>query len=264
MPLHATTNLHSPGPIGDVTASTGAFSSISASARITASNDIFLTGYTVLKGFTVNAKNTLGVGFGNNADSSYIGGDYMFTSNGGAASDTGLERSAAAVVKASDGAGGFGNVVAGNALTAGTMTVGANAYVRSHISKFTWTNAMVVALGAATTGDITVCTLPAKTVVKNAYVVIDSTAAGVTTLTVAVGRVSAGYIDYIVASDAKVAANTVYGDGSAERGTNLTGYDMGSYTATVAVKAHFISTVENLDQTTTCTGTVYLETITLP
>lgn len=151
-----------------------------------------------------------------------------------------------------------------NALTAGTLTVEKSAEARTVVSSFTWTNAMVVALGAATAGDITVATLPAKTVVRNAYVVITGTAAGTTTLTVAFGRTGAGYIDYIVASDAKVAANTVYGDASGERGTNLTGYDLPSYTGTTAVKVHFISTGANLDQVTGSTGRVILETSLVP
>ncbi len=164
----------------------------------------------------------------------------------------------------------IGNVVANNyyyptgAVTAGTMTPSNIYQVRRVLHSFVWTNAMVVALGAGLTGDVTVCTLPAKTVVLNAYVVITGTAAGVATLTVAVGRTAAGYIDYIVASDAKVAANTVYGDASGERGTNLTGYDLPSYTGTTAVKAHFVSTVQNLDQTTGSTGTVILETLLVP
>lgn len=149
-------------------------------------------------------------------------------------------------------------------LTAGTMTVGTSSMVRSTVHKFSWTNAMVVALGAGLTGDIAVCTLPAKTVVKRAWVVITGQAAGVTTLTVAVGRTSALYIDYIVASDAKAAVNTKYGGASADLGTNLTGYDLPSVTATTLVNAHFISTVQNLNATTGSTGDIYLETLVLP
>ncbi len=123
---------------------------------------------------------------------------------------------------------------------------------------------MVGALGGNLTGDITVCTLPAKTVVTNAYIVITGAATGPATLTVALGRTSATYLDYIAASDAKAAANTVYGDASGERGANLTGYDMPSYTGTTAVKVHFIATVANLDQTLSSTGTVILETMLVP
>lgn len=151
-------------------------------------------------------------------------------------------------------------------LTAGTMTPEQTpqAQIRDTTSSFTWTNAQVVALGAALTGDITVATLPAKTVVNNAYVVITGQGAGTATLTVACGRTGAAYIDYIVASDAKAAANTVYGDASAERGTNLVMYDLPSYTATTDVKCHFISTVQNLDQTTGSTGRVILTTTLAP
>jgi len=129
---------------------------------------------------------------------------------------------------------------------------------------YSWTNAQVVALGASLTGDITMVTLPAKTQVVDAQIVILTAAAGTTTLTVAAGRTGAAYIDYIVASDAQAAANTVYGDASAERGTNLTGYDIPSYTGTTAVKCHFISTVSNLSSVTTSTGKLILTTRLLP
>ena len=150
------------------------------------------------------------------------------------------------------------------ALTAGTMTAETAGGYRTSTHSYTWTNAQVVALGAALTGDITVATLPAKTVVENAYVVITGTGAGTASLTVACGRTGAGYIDYIVASDAQAAANTVYGGAGAERGTNLTGYDLPSYTATTDVKCHFISTVQNLDQVTGSTGRVILRTSLVP
>ena len=160
---------------------------------------------------------------------------------------------------------GNGNVsVSSLALTNGGITPVASAYIRTATHRYDWTNAQVAALGAVLAGDLTVATLPAKTVVRNAYVVINTAAGGVTTLTVAVGRTGAAYIDYLVASDAKAAANTVYGDTSGERGTNLTGYDLPSVTATTAVKMHLISTGANLSAVTTSTGTVYLVTETLP
>lgn len=150
-------------------------------------------------------------------------------------------------------------------LTSGTMTAEAQAYARgSMIHSATWTNAQVVALGAATAGDIIAFTLPAKHVVENAYVVITGQGAGTTTLTVSCGRTGAGYIDYIVASDAQAAANTVYGDASGERGTNLTGYDLPSYTGTTAVTCNFVSTGANLDQVTGSTGRVVVITSLIP
>lgn len=148
--------------------------------------------------------------------------------------------------------------------TVGTMAAETQASLRETTHSVTWTNAQVVALGATTAGDISVVTLPAKTAIKNFYVIITGTAAGVTTLTVACGRTGAAYIDYIVASDAKAATNTVYGDASGERGTNLTGYDLPSYTGTTVLNCHFISTVQNLDQTTGSTGRVVFQTEVIP
>jgi hypothetical protein len=182
------------------------------------------------------------------------------------AADIGYMRKGAGLFGATNGAGAFtGDFYAGNsALTASTMTATSTGVLRETVSRYDWTNAMVVALGASLTGDITVATLPAKTQVEAAYVVIDTQCASTAGLTVAVGRTGAGYIDYIVASNAQVAANTVYGDASAERGTNLTGYDLPSYTATTAVVAHFISTTNNLSAVTACTGHVILVTTVLP
>lgn len=150
-------------------------------------------------------------------------------------------------------------------LTTATMTAEAQAYARgSMVHSATWSNAQIVALGAVTAGDITAFTLPAKHVVENAYVIITGQGAGTTTLTVSCGRTSASYIDYIVASDAKAAANTVYGDASAERGTNLTGYDLPSYTGTTSIVCNFVSTGANLDQVTGSTGRVVLVSTMVP
>jgi hypothetical protein len=132
---------------------------------------------------------------------------------------------------------------------------------------YTWSNAQVAAL-AGTAGDITVTTLPAKTQITNAYVVITGTAAGPTTVTVSCGDAIAGtpFINYVVASDAKVAANTVYGDVVAERGTSIDVefYYLPSYTATTLITCHFISTGANLSTVTGSTGRVILQTALLP
>lgn len=150
-------------------------------------------------------------------------------------------------------------------VTAGTLTRTVSSQPLTVWHKFSWTNAMVVALGANLTGDITVCTLPAKTIVLKAIVVITGQAAGPATLTLALGRAGALYIDYIVALTAKAAANTVYGETFTDLGSNLSALvgDLPSVTATTAVKLHFIATVSNLDQTTASTGDVYLQTTTL-
>lgn len=153
-----------------------------------------------------------------------------------------------------------GGTLTGNALTDATMTKVETGTLREGWSRYDWTNAMVVALGASLTGDVKVCTLPAKTMVRQIFVVINGAGAGVTTLTVAVGRTGAAYIDYIVASDAKAAANTIYGRTAATLGTNMIGYDVPSWTAPTDIFAHFISTVQNLSATTGSSGSIYIET----
>lgn len=149
-------------------------------------------------------------------------------------------------------------------LTSGTMTPENQGEIRSVSHSYSWSNAQIVALGAVTSGDITAFTLPAKHVVENVYVIITGQGAGTTTLTVSCGRTSASYIDYIVASDAKAAANTVYGDASAERGTNLTGYDLPSYTGTTSIVCNFVSTGANLSSVTGSTGRVVLISTLIP
>ena len=150
-------------------------------------------------------------------------------------------------------------------VTAGTMSYTGTADLVKVIHRFDWNVTMVNAIGAVLAGDISVCTLPPKTVVTNCYMVILTPAAGLATLTIAVGRVGAGYIDYIVASDGKAAANTVYGGSAAQRGTNLTGFDLPVYSGTATtVNAHFIATVNNLSTATASAGCIYLETMLLP
>lgn len=84
------------------------------------------------------------------------------------------------------------------------------------------------------------------------------------TLTLAVGRTGAAYIDYIKASSIMAAANTVYGATSGDRGTNLTGYDLPNIGATAQIKVHLIATGTNLANVTGSSGTIYLETEMLP
>lgn len=150
-------------------------------------------------------------------------------------------------------------------LTNGTLVPTAQGRMSgSLLHAYPWTNAQIVALGAVTAGNIAAFTLPAKTVVKNAYLVLTGQGAGVTTLTVAVGRVTAAYDDYVVASDAKAVPGTVYGDAAAERGVNMTGFDLPNYAGTTLVNLHFISTGGNLSAVTGSSGIVIIETALLP
>jgi hypothetical protein len=150
-------------------------------------------------------------------------------------------------------------------LTAATMTAESTGVWKTSTHSYTWTNAQVVALGATTSGDINVATLPAKTQVVDALVVITGTAAGPTTVTVQCGDTGT-FINYVVAADAKVAANTVYGDAVAERGTALDAefWHLPSYTGTTTVACRFISTGANLSTVTGSTGRVILTTRLLP
>lgn len=161
-------------------------------------------------------------------------------------------------------------------LTSATMAAETQAYaLGSLLSSYTWTNAQVVALGATTTGDITVATLPAKTVVKRALVVILTADTSANALTVSCGDATVGtpFTNYVLPGDAKAAANTVYGDAisGAETGASL--FDatakwnpgfLPSYTATTLVTCHFIKTTTNLSTVLTSTGRVILETALLP
>ena len=145
----------------------------------------------------------------------------------------------------------------------GDMTVETSARITQATHSYTWTFAQVnTALGAGTTGDVLVVATTAKTEVVDVQVAITQAALGPNTLTVACGRVGATYIDYIVASDAKAVVNTLYGDVVGDRGTNLTGYDVPSYTAATDVVCHFVA--GNTTDLTAGTGRVILTTRLLP
>lgn len=169
-----------------------------------------------------------------------------------------------------------GQIQCGNCvLTSGTMTATNQAEERTTTHRYDFTNAMVTALGAGLTGDITVATVPANTRVDKALLYVDTACGGPTTLTMSIGDAVGGtpFINYIVPSDIKAVANTVYGDAAAgtETGTSL--FDatakwlqeyIPSVTATTLVSAHLIATVTNLNTATTCTGHILLTTTKLP
>lgn len=154
-------------------------------------------------------------------------------------------------------------VSSSTAPTAGSLTLSNQNDVRSSVYKYSWTNALVAGL-SGTANTLTVCTLPAKSIVKRAWVNVLTAAGGVTALTVSLGRTATDYIDYIVASNAK--AQALYGDGSAENGTGLADLfgDLPSMTTTTAVNLRFDANAENLSAVTTSTGEVILEITQLP
>lgn len=155
-------------------------------------------------------------------------------------------------------------------VTAGTMTVSSSAGISTATHKFLWTNAMVTALGAVTSGDVTVCTLPAKCRVLSATIVINTagTNMGGATLTAQLGT-DATFSNYLNAGSALAAANTVYGDADAELAAAMLTKcaHLPSWTATTAVKVRFVTDGaggKTLADVLTSTGTVYLCTEILP
>jgi hypothetical protein len=170
--------------------------------------------------------------------------------------------------------GVIGNVtgdvqISNNKLTNGGLTAAIEAKVETVVSKYTWANTNIVACGANLTCDITVATLPAKTIVKRVLLVVTGTAANIGTLTGAIGTTATTYTDYVVASDLKVASNTVYGDTLAELGTALQDYlgNLPNYAATTVVKFHLIATdggSNKLADVTGSSGAIYIETLQLP
>lgn len=123
------------------------------------------------------------------------------------------------------------------------------------VIKYTIANADVVALGASLTGDITIGTLPANSRVLATYVNVTSADTSANALTISLGTVATGYVDWVVASDGKSAA--LYGDATAERGaTNLDGALF--YSTATTIKSHFVKTTTNLSTVTAFTATVYV------
>lgn len=154
-----------------------------------------------------------------------------------------------------------GGSLTSQTLTTGQLTAASNAVRAVTVSTFTFNTALVQSLGAVTSGDLLVATLPARTVVTNVYVRSASMSWDGETATLAVGRTGADYIDYIVATNA--VSNTTYGDTSGERGTNLTGYDLPSWTATTDVFIRFVMTGSTL-ASAVASGTVVIEHYTIP
>jgi len=132
----------------------------------------------------------------------------------------------------------------------------------SNWRKFTITNADVVALGAALTGDITLFALGANEILENLIANVTAPGAGTTTLTMAIGKTAAAYTDVIPASDVKTAA-VVLGQSAATRAAATLLGDTHAVAA-ATYKAHFISTVENLSEVTGFACTIYYKVSVLP
>lgn len=155
----------------------------------------------------------------------------------------------------------FGGGASGTALTTGDLTVG-NSGADGRAFKASWTAAMVAALGGGTTGNLKVATLPAKTLIRNTILRVETPYSDPTTLTASVGTVATDYIDLVVASNAKVQGT--YGDASAERGTNATGYYIPSLSGTTDVYVQFVISGGVLSDIDSFAGYVILDYVVLP
>jgi len=162
------------------------------------------------------------------------------------------------------------NVFGNAGLTAGTFTNIQARQIKTVWSQYSWTNAMVVALGAVASGDVTVCTLPAKTRVVACLIVIDTagTNMGGATYTVQAGT-DATFSNYIATADALATTNTVYGDADVELGDDMktSCKHLPSWTGTTPVKVRFTTDEaggKTLADVQTSTGSIYFKTELLP
>lgn len=149
-------------------------------------------------------------------------------------------------------------------VTAGTMSQGNSGRVilSEGWVRHSWTNAMITDLGAVTSGDIAVCTLPAGYRVTDCIIQILTAETALTSCTMSVGITGATYVDYVLAGSIKAAANTLYGHTTATTGNSLNGttstFSYPSVTGTTVVNAHIVSGVENLSTAVGSTGYVFL------
>jgi hypothetical protein len=137
-------------------------------------------------------------------------------------------------------------------LTAASLTMVSTGEIRNSISKFEWTNDMIVSLGANTTGSLTVCTLPPKTAIKNAIIVITGSATNITTLN---GEIKA------------INNQLLRDDIDFKQGANYNSFsDYPTYIDYVnsTLVTLNLTCSDNLEQVLTSSGVIYLETYTLP
>lgn len=150
------------------------------------------------------------------------------------------------------------------ALTAGTFAGATSGFVRGAWFRLAWTNAMLAACGAGATCDITIGTLQARIMVKRALIEVTGQATHASTLTMSLGT-AAGGTQYVLASDLKAAAGTLYGDAVAETGASLK--DSGNtawvdhipaFGTTQALNVRLTAGAGNVNSVTGSTGAVLL------
>jgi hypothetical protein len=164
-----------------------------------------------------------------------------------------------------DSTGIKNNVLAGTAGSGTGITVNTTGHVGGYVHKITVAETALTA--AATTQDITLWTLPAKTRLVRIVVsdVTGFTGGGLTAMTVACGP-TAGTTTYLPAGSI-FTTGAVLGDAAAEIGTALTPAtwaDIPSMTATSTVSCRFTSTTANVVAATAGTASFYIEAVTYP
>lgn len=133
----------------------------------------------------------------------------------------------------------------------------ASSSIQPGLLKYSFTNAQIVAGGSGGTSyNLPIGTLPAKARVLATYLTVDGQATfAAGTLTGSVGVAGTAYADWIVASDLKAAAATVYGDAAAERGaTNIDGQLY--YSTAKSVYLQVLAGAGDLANVTGSSGTV--------
>ncbi len=154
--------------------------------------------------------------------------------------------------------------VLGAGLATTVTTTNAAASVPHYaVLKRTWTNAEVVAAGTGgVTANLSVGKLPANSRPVAVYLINDTQATfAAGTLTASVGVAGTAYVDWLVASNLKATAATLYGNAAAEKGS-----EFGSlfYTTAKDIYLQVLGGAGDLANVTTCTGTIYIEYVTYP
>lgn len=129
------------------------------------------------------------------------------------------------------------------------------------MTKFSWSNADVAGFGAVQSGNLPIATLPARSYVTRAFVVLGTQASGVTTLTASVGVQGPDYLDLIMSSssfDALQAPGTLLGA--------FTDAVLPSLSDPTVVYMQFKTTTgaETLDAVLGSSGEIFLEVMVLP
>jgi hypothetical protein len=121
----------------------------------------------------------------------------------------------------------------------------------------------VAALGAVTSGDITLLSLPVKSVIMDVFMVVETAFVGtsISALTASVGKTTAEFEDAV--TDGSILATGVFGDATGERGTTITNA-LQSVSAAVDLKVHFAATGANLSALTAGKLSVYVVVHELP